>query len=124
MSDDHSSPEYLKKDFMPLIWIVGGVLVVGTAVTFAADLLGIFDSFDYAIAFALTVAFIKAAAVVVIFMHIKWDYKWKTISWTMLCTFIFFFGMMYLTLRSEQAGNKPGEGVSKPTGAQAEPTND
>ncbi len=124
MSDDHSSPEYYRKHFMPLIWIVGGVLVAGTAITFAADLMGWFKSFNSIIAFAMIVAFVKASAVVVIFMHIKWDYKWKTISWTMLCTFAFFIGMMYLTVRSERADSKPGGSVPKPTAISTSPVQD
>lgn len=108
MSDDHHSPEYYNTTFRKLITYVGLILVVGTAVTFAADLIGVFKSFTSAIIFALTVAVIKAAAVVAVFMHLYWDKNIKTISITLICTVIFFIGMMWLTLGSESTGSKPG----------------
>lgn len=107
MADDHS-PEYYRKKFIPLIYLVATILIVGTIVTFAADKLGVFGSFTQAIVFALTVAFIKAGAVIYIFMHLKWDIKFKTISLTLACTLIFFIGMMWLTVGSEVDSVKPG----------------
>ena len=109
MGDDHHSPEYYA-DLKKKINAVGIVLIVGTALTFAADLLNIGEilgGFGYAILLAMFVAIIKATGVVAIFMHIWWDAKWKTISWTMLSTFFFFAGMMVLTVLGEQ-WRKPG----------------
>ena len=109
MGDDHHSPEYYV-DLKKKINAVGIVLIVGTALTFAADLFNISEllgGFGYAILVAMFVAIIKATGVVAVFMHIWWDAKWKTISWTMLCTFFFFAGMMVLTVLGEQ-WRKPG----------------
>ena len=53
-------------------------------------------------------ACIKASAVIAIFMHLWWDAKLKTISWTLICTIIFFIGMMWLTVGSEIDSVKPG----------------
>lgn len=107
MADDHS-PEYYKEKFIPLIYMVGTILILGTIITFAADKLGVFKDFTNAMIFALTVAVIKAGAVIYIFMHLKWDIKFKTISLTLACTMIFFVGMMWLTVGSEIASVKPG----------------
>ena len=109
MSDEHS-PEYYKKKFIPLINLVGGVLIAGTIITFAADKMGIAEKWGFvnALIFALSVAVVKASAVIYIFMHLKWDIKLKTISLTLGCTVIFFIGMMWLTVYSEIDSNKPG----------------
>ena len=107
MSDDHS-PEYYKEKFIPLIKLVGGILIAGTIVTFAADKMGVFTNFISAIIFAMTVAVVKASAVIYIFMHLKWDIKLKTISITLGCTVIFLIGMMALTVGSEIDYFKPG----------------
>ena len=109
MSEEHS-PEYYKKTFIPLIYMVSGILIVGTVLTFVADLMGIAEKFGFvnAIIIALTIAVIKASAVVYIFMHLKWDINLKTISLTLLCTLIFLIGMMWLTVGSEIDSNKPG----------------
>ena len=121
MSEDNHSPEYYRGRFKKLIYSVGIILIIGTSVTFAADLLGVFDNFTHAIIFALSIAVIKASAVVAVFMHLWWDAKWKTISWTMLCTFFFFAGMMGLTVLGEQ-WDKPGnaEEFDKITGMPVE----
>ena len=109
MSDEHS-PEYYKKKFIPLIYLVGGILIAGTIITFAADKMGIAEKWGFvnALIFALSVAVVKASAVIYIFMHLKWDIKLKTISLTLGCTVIFFIGMMGLTVVSEIDINKPG----------------
>ena len=108
MSEDHHSPEYYRTRFKKLITYVGVLLIIGTIVTFAADLVGMFDNFTHAIIFAMTVAIIKATAVVAIFMHLWWDASLKTISITFGCTFVFLVGMMWLTVGSEVDSNKPG----------------
>jgi len=109
MSDEHS-PEYYKKKFIPLIYLVGSILIVGTIITFAADKMGIAEKWGFknAIIFAMSVAVVKASAVIYIFMHLKWDIKLKTISLTLGCTVIFLIGMMWLTVGSEIDSNKPG----------------
>lgn len=108
MSDEHHNEEYYRTRFKKLIWVVGGILIIGTLITFAADLLGVFDNFNHAVIFALSVACIKASAVIAVFMHLWWDAKWKTISLTMICTIFFFIGMMWLTVGSEIDAVKPG----------------
>ncbi len=110
MSDDHSTPEYFEKQFKPLIWIVGTVLIAGTAISFAADLFKVSEklgAFRWAIVIGLLVATIKASAVVAVFMHLYWDAKWKTISLTLISTVLFFIGLIYLTNVSEVV-DKPG----------------
>ena len=109
MSDEHS-PEYYKKKFIPLIKLVGGILIAGTIITFAADKMCISEYLCVVnvIIFAMSVAVVKASAVIYIFMHLKWDIKLKTISLTLGCTVIFFIGMMWLTVYSEIDSNKPG----------------
>ena len=109
MSEEHS-PEYYRKKFIPLIYRVGGILIVGTIVTFAADLMGVADKFGFtnAIIFASIIAVVKASAVIYIFMHLKWDINLKTISLTLLCTIIFLIGMMWLTVGSEIVSSNPG----------------
>ena len=109
MSEEHS-PEYYRKKFIPLIYMVGGVLIAGPIITFVADLMGVADKFGFtnAIIFAFVIAIVKSSAVVYIFMHLKWDINLKTISLTLLCTIIFLIGMMWLTVGSEIVSNKPG----------------
>lgn len=115
MADEHNA-EWYRTKFIPMIYMVGGVLIGGTIITFIADLMGVAEEWGFrnAIIFGLGVATIKAATVIYIFMHLKWDLKFKTISLTMLSTIIFFVGMMWLTVGSEVKtveGNsgKPGK---------------
>ena len=112
MGDEHHSPEYYA-DLKKKINAVGIILIVGTVLTFAADLFDIgyyLGGFGYTILVAMFVAIIKATGVVAVFMHVWWDAKWKTISWTMICTFFFFAGMMALTVLGEQWGKPGNEG--------------
>ena len=71
------------------------------------------------------VALIKATGVVAVFMHLWWDAKYRTISITMICTFIFFAGMMGLTVAGERL-DKPGmgEGFDERTGLPAQVADD
>ena len=110
MSEEHS-PEYYKEKFIPLIYFVSAILISGTIITFAADLMGVADRFGFtkAIIIALSIATVKASAVIYIFMHLKWDINLKTISLTLLCTVIFLIGMMALTVGSEIHLMKPGK---------------
>ena len=102
MSDEHNA-EWYKTKFIPMIYLVGGVLIAGTIISFVADLMGVAEKWGFrnAIIFALGVATIKASAVIYIFMHLKWDINLKTISLTMACAVIFLIGMMWLTVGSE-----------------------
>ena len=109
MAEEHNA-EWYEKKFKPMIYLVGGVLIAGTIISFAADLMGIADKwgFSNAILFGLGVAAVKASTVIYIFMHLKWDLKFKTISLTLLSTVLFFIGMMALTVGSEIDYMKPG----------------
>ena len=95
MSDSHDSPtipELIKK-----FYFVGGVLVIGTIITFVIDIM-----FTLPLALAavigLLIALVKASFVVAIFMHYKWDKKLIWITWTMVLTFFFFAGMLGLII--------------------------
>ena len=109
MSDEHNADWYRAK-FIPLIYVVSGILIAGTAISFAVDRTGLAESWGFtkAILFAMGVATVKAAAVIYIFMHLKWDFKLKTISLTLISTVLFFIGMMWLTVGSESVNEKPG----------------
>ena len=114
MADEHNA-EWYENTFKRMIYWVGGVLIAGTAITYAIDKWGVAEKFGLltAVIFGLTVATIKAATVIVIFMHLKWDWKFKTISLTLISTVLFFIGMMWLTVGSEAKtyesnGGKPG----------------
>ncbi|HCU85986.1 MAG TPA: hypothetical protein DGP39_00540 [Verrucomicrobiales bacterium] len=109
MADEHNAKWY-RTEFIPKIYLVSGILIAGTAISFAADRMGVAErlGFTNAILFAMGVATVKAAAVIYIFMHLKWDFKLKTISLTLLSTILFFIGMMWLTVGSESVNEKPG----------------
>ncbi len=109
MADNHS-PEYYKGPFKRIIWIVGAILIVGTIVSFAVDYIYAEElTFKQALYFGLGIACIKATAVILYFMHLLWDIKFKTISLTLACTIVFFIGMMWLTVGSEVDSVKPGQ---------------
>jgi len=109
MSDEHS-PEYYRGEFSRIIKWVGAILIVGTIASFTIDYIWADAlSFKTAVIFGLGIAGIKATAVILYFMHLKWDIKFKTISVTLLCTIIFFIGMMWLTVVSEIDSVKPGQ---------------
>ena len=99
MSDSHDSPDFINY-LVRLFYIVGGVLVVGTIITFAIDL-AFSLPLVWAAVIGLTIALVKASFVVAIFMHYKWDKKLIMITWTMVLTFIFFAGMMGLIMWAE-----------------------
>jgi len=109
MSDEHNA-EWYRTKFTRLIYVVSGILIAGTAISFAADRMGVAERFGFtnAILFAMCVATVKAAAVIYIFMHLRWDFKLKTISLTLMSTVLFFIGMMWLTVGSESVNEKPG----------------
>jgi len=98
MSDSHDSP--VINDLVRLFYFVGCVLVVGTIITFAIEL--VFSlPLVWAAVIGLTIALVKAGFVVAIFMHYKWDKKLIMITWTMVITFFFFAGMMGLIMWAE-----------------------
>ena len=96
MSDSHDSPDFINY-LVRLFYMVGGVLVVGTLITFAIDL-AFSLPLVWAAVIGLTIALVKASFVVAIFMHYKWDKKLIMITWTMVITFFFFAGMMGLIM--------------------------
>jgi len=96
MSDSHDSPDFINY-LVRLFKMVGVVLVVGTAITFAIDMLFSLPLI-WAAVIGLTIALVKASFVVAIFMHYKWDKKLIMITWTMVITFFFFAGMMGLIM--------------------------
>ena len=81
MADEHNA-EWYENTFKRMIYWVGGVLIAGTAITYVIDKWGVAEKYGLltAVIFGLTVATIKAATVIVIFMHLKWDWKFKTIT--------------------------------------------
>ena len=98
MSDSHDSPtipELIKK-----FHFVGGVLVIGTIITFVIDIMFALP-LALAAVIGLLIALVKASFVVAIFMHYKWDKKLIWITWTMVLTFFFFAGMMGLIIWAE-----------------------
>ena len=99
MSDSHDSPDFINY-LVRLFYIVGVVLVVGTAITFAIDI-AFSLPLIWAAVIGLTIALVKASFVVAIFMHYKWDKKLIMITWTMVITFFFFAGMMGLIMWAE-----------------------
>ena len=109
MADNHS-PEYYKGPFKRIIWIVGAILIAGTIASFTVDYIYAEElTFKQALYFGLGIACIKATAVILYFMHLLWDIKFKTISLTLASTVLFFIGMMWLTVGSEVDSVKPGQ---------------
>jgi len=97
MSDSHDSPDL--PNLVRMFYFVGGVLVVGTVITFLIDIQTWFPlSLGWAAVCGLVIALVKASFVVAVFMHYKWDKKLIWITWTMVLTFFFFAGMMGLII--------------------------
>lgn len=90
---DHDSPEAIKKAAR-LIYIVGGVLVVGTVITWGVKDLDL-GSRAWNIAFGMFIATIKALCVMLVFMHLKSErgliYKF------LFFTVVFVIGLFVLT---------------------------
>ena len=95
MSDSHDSPTI--PDLIKKFYFVGGVLVIGTIITFVIDIMFALP-LALAAVIGLLIALVKASFVVAIFMHYKWDKKLIMITWTMVITFFFFAGMMGLIM--------------------------
>jgi caa(3)-type oxidase subunit IV len=90
---DHDSPEAIKKASR-LIWIIGGVLVVGTVITVAV--MGVdMGSRAGNLTLGMFIATIKALCVMLVFMHLKNErgliYKF------LLFTIVFVIGLFVLT---------------------------
>ena len=90
---DHDSPEAIKKA-SNLIWIIGGVLVLGTFITVWAmdwDM----GSRGKNLAFGMFIAIVKASCVALVYMHLKSErgliYKF------LVFTVIFAIGLFVLT---------------------------
>ena len=119
MSDSHDSPTI--PDLIKKFYFVGGVLVIGTIITFVIDIM-----FTLPLALAavigLLIALVKASFVVAIFMHYKWDKKLIWITWTMVLTFFFFAGMMGLILWAEGDIPKLDSALAISTGTNEMPT--
>lgn len=90
---DHDSPEYLRKQSR-LIWVVGGVLGIGTVITVGAMYIDM-GSRSMNIAFGIFIATIKASLVMLIFMHLKNERGliYKFLAFTV----IFVIGLFFLT---------------------------
>jgi len=98
MSDSHNSPTITA--LIKMFYFVGGVLVFGTLITVVIDVM--FETtLLIAAVIGLSIAVVKSAFVVAIFMHYKWDKKLIMITWTMVVTFVFFAGMMGLIMWTE-----------------------
>ena len=95
MSDSHDSPTI--PDLIKKFHFVGGVLVLGTIITFVIDIMFALPLALSAV-IGLLIALVKASFVVAVFMHYKWDKKLIWITWTMVLTFFFFAGMMGLII--------------------------
>ena len=90
---DHDSPEAIKKA-SKLIWLFGGILVLGTFVTVWAmnwDM----GTRSMNIAFGMFIAIIKASCVALVFMHLK-DER-GLIYKILVFTVIFAIGLFVLT---------------------------
>jgi caa(3)-type oxidase subunit IV len=90
---DHDSPEAIKKA-SNLIWIIGGVLVVGTVITVAVMHVDM-GSRAGNMALGMFIATVKALCVMLVFMHLKSErgliYK------VLLFTVVFVIGLFALT---------------------------
>ena len=100
MADSHDSPDFIQY-LIKLFYMVGGVLVAGTLITVIIDVMFAMPLAVAAVV-GLSIALVKAAFVVMIFMHYKWDKKLIMITWTMVLTFFFFAGMMGLIIWTEK----------------------
>jgi cytochrome c oxidase subunit IV len=89
----HSDPEAVKKSIRSY-GIVGGLLLVFTAITVAANQVHL--AVPVAIAVALIIAATKGSMVAAIFMHLNHEQKW--IYGALLLTVLFFVVLLFLPL--------------------------
>jgi caa(3)-type oxidase subunit IV len=89
----HSDPEAIRKSIRSY-GVVGGLLLVGTAITVAANQVHL--AVPAAITVALIIATLKGSMVAAIFMHLSHEKKW--IYGALLLTVVFFVVLMFLPL--------------------------
>jgi caa(3)-type oxidase subunit IV len=89
----HSDPEAVKKSIRSY-GIVGGLLLVFTAITVAANQVHL--AVPVAITVALIIAATKGSMVAAIFMHLNHEQKW--IYGALLLTVLFFVVLLFLPL--------------------------
>jgi len=89
----HSDPEAVKKSIRSY-GIVGGLLLVFTAITVAANQVHL--AVPVAITVALIIATMKGSMVASIFMHLNHEQKW--IYGALLLTVVFFVVLLFLPL--------------------------
>src|SRR6185369_9815248 len=86
--------------------IVGGLLLVFTAITVAANQVHL--AVPAAITLALIIATMKGSMVAAVFMHLSHEKKW--IYGALLLTVVFFFVLLFLPLLTVSGG------IGKPIG--------
>jgi cytochrome c oxidase subunit 4 len=89
----HSDPEAIKKSIRSY-GIVGGLLLVFTAITVAANQVHL--AVPVAITVALIIATMKGSMVASIFMHLSHEKKW--IYGALLLTVVFFIVLLFVPL--------------------------
>ena len=89
----HSDPEAVKKSIRSY-GVVGGLLLVCTAITVAANQVHL--AVPVAIAVALIIAATKGSMVTAIFMHLNHEQRW--IYGALLLTVLFFVVLLFLPL--------------------------
>jgi cytochrome c oxidase subunit 4 len=89
----HSDPEAIKKSIRSY-GIVGGLLLVFTAITVAVNQIHL--AVPLAITVALIIATMKGSMVAAVFMHLNHEKKW--IYGALLLTVVFFVVLMFLPL--------------------------
>jgi cytochrome c oxidase subunit 4 len=89
----HSDPEAIKKSIRSY-GIVGGLLLVFTAITVAANQIHL--AVPVAITIALIIATMKGSMVASIFMHLSHEKKW--IYGALLLTVVFFIVLLFVPL--------------------------
>jgi len=89
----HSDPEAIKKSIRSY-GIVGGMLLVFTALTVAANQVHL--AVPLAITVALIIATMKGSMVAAVFMHLSHEKKW--IYGALLLTVVFFVVLLFLPL--------------------------
>jgi len=95
----HSDPEAIKKSIRSY-GIVGGLLLVFTAITVAANQIHL--AVPVAITVALIIATMKGSMVASIFMHLNHEKKW--IYGALLLTVLFFIVLLFLPLATVSDG--------------------
>jgi cytochrome c oxidase subunit 4 len=95
----HSDPEAIKKSIRSY-GIVGGLLLVFTALTVAANQIHL--AVPVAITVALIIATMKGSMVASIFMHLSHEKKW--IYGALLLTVLFFIVLLFLPLATVSDG--------------------